>query len=435
MLALTVQLFAFSAAAEDVCYDDPTYWKMNQSAAVGDQLFEETEVTFDTYRPKELKEDESLRRGVDVSEWQKEIDWKAVRNDGIEFAFVRVGARGYGSTGKLIEDKLYKENIQGALDAGLQVGVYIFSQAITPEEAVEEAQFLLERIGEYDISLPLVFDYEYAGNPGRLKAAELTKEEATAICHAFCEAVEAEGYKAVVYANKSFLNNQLNAKEIDSVWLAHYIVETDYDGEYDFWQCTSQGKVQGITGYTDLDFWFMDFPFRDVSLTYWGYEGIRYAYEQSYINGMTKNTFGPEDNATRGQMITMLYRMMGAPEVTEPATFTDLTANYYRDAIAWGQQNSIVKGISETEFAPDADVTRQEFVTMLHRLAGEPESEYSLSEYEDAESVSNYASVAMSWAVEQGIIKGESETLLNPKGNATRAQITTILMRYDQIKE
>ena len=433
-LALTMQLFSFTAAAEDSFLDDPTYWKMSQSSAVGDQLYEETEVTFDTYRPRALKDNESLHRGVDVSEWQGKIDWEAVKNDGVEFVFVRVGARGYGSSGRIKEDENYKTNIQGALNAGLKVGVYIFSQAITPEEAVEEAKFLLDRIGDYDISLPLVFDYEYAGNPGRLEAAELTKKEATDIWHAFEAAVEAKGYQATLYANKYFLNNQLNAKDIDSVWLAHYIVETDYTGNYEFWQFTSSGKVKGISGKADLDFWFMDFPFRDVTLTHWAYESICYAYERGYVNGLDKNSFAPDTNATRGQMITMLYRMMGSPAVTQPSTFLDLTESYYMDAIAWGQQNGIVNGRSETRYDPDAYVSRQEFVTMLYRLAGKPESTYSLSAFMDAEDISEYAVSSMSWAVEQGIIRGESDTLLNPEGYATRAQIATILMRYDQIR-
>ena len=433
-LALTMQLFSFTAVAEDAFLDDPTYWKMNQSSAAGDQLYEETEVTFDTYRPRALKDNESLHRGVDVSEWQGKIDWEAVKNDGVEFVFVRVGARGYGSSGKMMEDKYYKTNIQGALNAGLKVGVYVFSQAITPEEAVEEAKFLLDRIGDYDISLPLVFDYEYAGNPGRLEAAELTKKEATDIWHAFEAAVEAKGYQATLYANKYFLNNQLNAKDIDSVWLAHYIVETDYTGNYEFWQFTSSGKVKGIAGKADLDFWFMDFLFRDVTLTHWAYESICYAYERGYVNGLDKNSFAPDTNATRGQMITMLYRMMGSPAVTQPSTFLDLTESYYMDAIAWGQQNGIVNGRSETRYDPDAYVSRQEFVTMLYRLAGKPESTYSLSAFMDAEDISEYAVSSMSWAVEQGIIRGESDTLLNPEGYATRAQIATILMRYDQIR-
>lgn len=434
LMALLVQVFSLGAfAADNTYYDDPMYWEETQA---GDRLYEEDTLTFDSFSTRTLQENESLRQGVDVSSYQEDIDWALAKADGVEFAFIRVGYRGYGS-GKLVEDSYYTKNIEGALAAGIKVGVYIYSQAITIEEGIEEAEFLIERVEGYEIDLPLIIDYEYAGGSGtsgRLYNAKLSKEEATAICNAFCDTAEESGYQAAVYANKSFLNNQLYADELRSVWLAHYAIKTDYTGDYDFWQCTSSGRVKGITGYVDLDFWFMDFPFRDVKLTYWGYDSIRYAYEHGFVNGVDTNTFAPEADATRGQMITMIYRMMGSPEVTGEATFTDLTQDYYKDAVAWGQQTGVINGRSETIFDPNAFVTRQELVSMLHRLLGEPDSSYSLSEFQDAGTVAEYASTAMSWAVENGIIRGETTTKLNPEGNATRTQIATILMRIDQMQ-
>ena len=437
LLALMTQICAVGVSAFDTYMEDPMYWN---EIYEGDRLYEESTITFDSFTTRQLADIEVLRCGIDVSSYQANIDWEAVKNDGVEFAFIRVGYRGWG-TGRLVEDSYYRKNIEGALAAGIRVGVYVYSQAITVEEGIEEAQFLMERVAGYDISLPLIMDYEYDnGKVGRLYEAKLTKEEATQIYEAFRKAAEAQGYHAALYANKSFLNNQLNAGALNSVWLAHYATETDYTGDYDFWQCTSSGTIQGITtGLVDLNFWFDDgtfqsvLPFRDVAIGDWAYAGIRYAYENGIVKGKSDNQFAPKDNATRGEVATMLYRLVNEPAVTGQSTFTDLTQTYYKDAITWAHQQGVIKGRTETTFDPDAPVTREELVTMLYRLVGEPTTSFSLSGFSDAQTVSNYARNAMAWAVENGIIKGQTTTTLNPQGKATREQIATILMRFSQL--
>ncbi len=446
VLGMLVQLCCFSVSAGDTYYnDDPLYW---EELHRDDSLYEDESVTFDDYTPRALKDGEVLRKGIDVSYYQnnlvdsRTLDWDAVKADGVEFVFVRVGYRGYGSAGKLQEDTYYKENIQGALDAGLIVGVYMFSQAITEEEAREEARFLMDRIGTYNVTLPLVMDYEYAGgSTGRLQAANLSKQAATDICHAFVDEAAQSGYQAMVYANKYFLYNQLHAGELDTVWLSHYISQTDYTGDYDFWQFTSQGAVDGITGRVDLNFWFDDgtlttgLPFRDVALDTWYYQWICYAYEQGMITGVTSSAFKPGDVTTRSQVITMLYRLAGEPDVTEEATFTDLVRDYYKKPIAWGQAEGITNGTPGNLFDPEGKITRQDMVTMLYRMAGQPDPTGDISKFQDHASVSDYARNAMTWAVEQGLIKGVSETelILNPFGTATRAEAATLLARFHQM--
>lgn len=418
---------------------DPENWEQQDNI----QLHEEEKITFDSFTTRELQDVEILRKGIDVSDHQGDIDWAKVKADGVEFAFVRVGYHGL-IVNSLNEDSCYQKNIEGALAQGIQVGVYFYSQAITVEEAIAEADYVLERIAGYGLSLPVVFDYEYGsynGTPGRLLAANLTKEEATAICKAFMNRVESKGYNALVYANRNFLYNQLNREELGETWMAHYALETDYQGDYAFWQCTSSGRVDGISGYVDLNFWFDDgtyqtvLPFRDVSVKFWGYKGIRYAYEKGLVKGVSDNAFAPEENATRGDVVTMLYRLMGSPEVKQKSPFTDLTHKYHEDPVAWGYEKDIIKGRTATAFDPAASVTRQELVTMLYRLAGEPKSNGDLSGYTDAASVGSFSRAAMTWAVEKGLIQGSKENgeiLLDPKGTATRAQIATILMRYQK---
>ncbi len=209
-----------------------------------------------------------IAHGIDVSKYQKDIDWKAVKEAGVEYAIIRVGFRGYGKTGGIGADTYFEKNIKGALEAGIEVGVYFFSQATTVEEAKEEAQYALDKIKDYNITLPVVMDFEYASvngkEGGRLYDANLSKAVATNVCLAFCETVENAGYEPMVYANSSMLKNKLNASDISSkykIWLANYTSMTAYTGEYDFWQYSSKGTVDGITGNVDCNFWYQESPF------------------------------------------------------------------------------------------------------------------------------------------------------------------------------
>lgn len=203
----------------------------------------------------------SKTTGIDVSKWQGSINWSQVKAAGMDFAIIRVGYRGADS-GSLSTDSTYATNLSGAQNAGIKMGVYIFSQAITPEEAREEARYAMSLVKGYNISLPIVMDFEFAsngGNNGRLYNAHLSKDAATAVCLAFCETVKAGGYEPMVYANKSMLTSNLNAGQISSkykIWLAHYVSNTDYAGDYTFWQYSDKGSVSGISGNVDMNYWY-----------------------------------------------------------------------------------------------------------------------------------------------------------------------------------
>ena len=204
-----------------------------------------------------------LLDGIDVSKYQGDIDWEKAKAAGVEFAFIRVGYRGYGASGNFGADTYYDHNMQGAIAAGIPVGVYFFSQATTQEEAIEEANYILERIGNYNISMPLVMDFEYAsasgGQTGRLYDAKLSQQDATNVCLAFCDTIKASGYTPMVYANLTMLEKGLYADQIQAnydIWLANYTNETSYTGLYSFWQYTSKGTVDGINGSVDCNFWY-----------------------------------------------------------------------------------------------------------------------------------------------------------------------------------
>lgn len=209
--------------------------------------------------------------GIDISRWQGNIDWKKVKADGINFALIRVALRTTES-GVLEADALYKENIEGALAAGLDVGVYVYSQAITTAEARAEANYTMKLIKGYNIKLPVVMDYEYYINhSGRLARANLSPAAATTICTAFCEEVEKNNYTAMVYANKSLLTDDVYADVLAKrfpIWLAQYpgwdsvtnSVHASYEGKYSYWQYTSSGSVAGISGNVDMNFRYIKKP-------------------------------------------------------------------------------------------------------------------------------------------------------------------------------
>lgn len=200
--------------------------------------------------------------GIDVSMHNKTVDFNKVKADGIDFVYVRVGYTGYTKKKlSLNYDPYYQENITNALAAGLQVGVYWYSQALNEEEALQEANMLLNVIGSYNITMPVVYDYEFAGvgEDGRLDSANLSKAQMTANSLAFLNRVSQMGYTPCLYANYSFLKNRVNASQISSIakiWLAHYNTSTDYPGGYEYWQYTSDGRVNGISGRVDMNVWY-----------------------------------------------------------------------------------------------------------------------------------------------------------------------------------
>lgn len=195
-------------------------------------------------------------KGIDVSKYQGKIDWAAVKEEGIEYAFIRLGLRGYESA-KIVLDEFYETNMQGANSAGVAAGVYFFTQAVTVEEAKEEADFVIEHLAGYDVSCPVVFDVErISGGKGR--ADQLTKEERTDITIAFCEAVKAAGYTPMIYGNVVCFTRLLDMTKLNDYekWYAFYDDYMYMPYNVSCWQYTEKGLVDGIPGNVDLNISF-----------------------------------------------------------------------------------------------------------------------------------------------------------------------------------
>ena len=247
-------------ASTDIFYTSPQYtgWRtdggkvyyydVNHNKITGNQVIGGVMYTFGG---DGALSQSSGNRGIDVSKYQGNIDWGAVAASGINFAIIRVGYRG-SSSGALVQDPYFKKNISGATKAGIKVGLYFFTQAVNEAEAVEEASMAMSLASGYKVTYPIFIDTESASN-GR--ANGLSKSARTAVVKAFCQTVRNGGYKAGVYASKSWYANQLNASALNGycIWVAQYNSSCTYSGKYDMWQYSSKGSVSGIKGNVDMN--------------------------------------------------------------------------------------------------------------------------------------------------------------------------------------
>lgn len=413
-------------------------------------MADERRTTYEDFRPRALRDGETLLRGIDVSQFQGDIDWKAVAESGVQFAIVRVAARGWGSSGNMLVDTSFRENLTEAHNNGLLVGAYIYSQAITPDEAREEAQFLASLVRDYQIDLPLVFDQEFAndinGNyVGRLYNAQLPRQEMTDLCTAFCAETERLGYESMVYANPYTLNYHLCPDQISRLWLAHFCTETSYTGNYEFWQCSSTGKVPGIAYNVDLDFWFANIAaplFTDVSADHWAYRDLCTAVEKGWIKGCPDGRFLPADSVTRAQFVTMLARLSGdaLPEVDE-RPFPDVpTDQYYAASVAWAVRNGIINGYPDGTFGLDDSITREQMAHIMTVYLAHLDMDTTSfdaavdDEISDLDQISGWALNDVRFCYAAGLLYGR-ENGFDPLGIATRAEAGVVLARLDRVVE
>ena len=313
----------------------------------------------------------STALGIDVSEWQGNIDWKKVAASGVKFAFIRTGYRGYES-GKINEDKNFKKNIAGAKNAGINVGVYFYTQAVNASEAVAEAEFVLNSLSGYDINLPIVYDIESVNdnNPtGRLDTAKLSRDKLTELCTSFCARVEKSGYKGMVYANKYWLTSKLNAAKIAEkyqIWIAKYIDKksqtTEYNGEYNCWQYSYSAKVDGINGGVDVNRMYMIPPAQVTGLTDYNItdDSISLAWNSSkYANRYMIEMYNASGEKER--FYTTAYTSCKIPnlEKDKAYSFNVIARNDYNGSILDSAPSSCVTGTGNVKHFVTFDVTEK----------------------------------------------------------------------------
>ena len=195
-------------------------------------------------------------KGIDLSRYQGEVDWAKVAADGVDYAMIRVGIRGYG-TGEIVLDDTLDTNMMGATYEGIDVGAYFFTQAISEEEAIEEANAVIEALAPYNITYPVAIDVEDV-NDSEARTANLTAQQRTDYVIAFCETLEAAGYTPMIYGNLKTFCDMLEMERLNDYekWFAFYDSYVYFPYEISMWQYTDSGSVNGIEGNVDLNITF-----------------------------------------------------------------------------------------------------------------------------------------------------------------------------------
>lgn len=199
--------------------------------------------------------------GVDLSYHNTDVDWEALAASPIEFVMLRCGYRGY-TEGGLVEDERFREYAKAANEHGLALGVYFFTQALTEQEAIAEAEFTLKMIEDYDISYPVALDTELVNDDdARTNQTELSREELTNICKVYCERIREAGYYPMIYASENWFRRKLNVHDLKDYdfWAPQYLDENDFLYDFTIWQYTESGSAPGVSGEVDLDISMVDY--------------------------------------------------------------------------------------------------------------------------------------------------------------------------------
>lgn len=234
-----------------------TTWDLTITVAdsIPQQQYGTSSTPFASFVAANRSTDPDVRYGIDVSEWQGNIDFDAVKSAGCSFVFMRAG---YGYR-NITEDKWFRENLRKAKAAGIDTGIYFYSGASNVEAAREQARWVCEQLGDTPIELPIAFDFE---DFGTFQEFGMSLHDLNELYFAFADEVEKHGHTSILYSSKNFLESTWteDAKSAHGVWLAHYIDKTNYTGDYAVWQGASDGQISGIDGYVDLNVMYKKFP-------------------------------------------------------------------------------------------------------------------------------------------------------------------------------
>ncbi len=196
---------------------------------------------------------ENVSYGIDVSAWQTNVDYEKVKEQGCEFVLMRMGY----CYGEIKKDDYYDQNMENATAAELDVGVYFYTTANTEEKAREQARWIVEQLDGRQLDYPVAFDWE---EWGQFQQYNMNIRDLNSIFEAFCDELEKNGYSGMLYSSKNFLNNFWENKNNRTVWLAHYVDETDYEGQFAIWQASAYGRIEGIEGDVDMNIRLNDMP-------------------------------------------------------------------------------------------------------------------------------------------------------------------------------
>ena len=435
-------------------------------------------------------------RGVDVSEHQGTVDWKAAASQA-DFALVRIGYTG-NSLGGIYKDSQADANIAGCKANNIPFGLYYYAGATTPEKAREEANKVLEYIGMSNLSalsLPVFYDVEETRNI--LNTGVVTDTDLLSIITAFCGTLEDCGIRTGVYASTSVWNSRMNSGSYDrwAKWAAQWETNslTTLRGAH-VWQYDSQGQLPGVAGDVDVDYWLgkvgetgqafnavieppscvengtlscsgvtksqsVQLPIRPLGHSYvngvcvrctsnesvfdrfkdvvpgkWYSDAVGWAVSRGITTGTSADTFGTMEPCTRGQIMTFLWRLAGSPMAKNRVSpFTDVKeGKYYYDAVLWAVENGITTGTTATTFSPNKQCTRAQAVAFLWRFGGGETPNLKENPFRDLSPDSPFYDPIL-WAYENHITSGTSEGVFSPRKICNRATIVKLLLTASKL--
>ena len=407
----------------------------------------------------------AVKRGIDVSRWDYEVDWDAVKADDVSFAIIRCG---HHHNAALETDEYWERNAAECERLGIPYGVYFYAKATTVEEARQEAQYVVNLLRGKSPSLPVYYDLEDG-------AILDVGTDLAAVAKTFCDTIAAAGYQPGIYANLWWWNSFLTDPVFESWprWVAQYAPACAYEGTYGIWQCTSQGSIDGIDGWVDINF-MMDPTFvpdagdahvadefySDTPKEAWYVqEGwLDYVVANDLMTGDTidgelSGTFRPEGTVLRGEVATVLYRYANpeASDTNDPSQYQQSTdfkdaqyPYYWNAAINWCAENGVITGYRDAQgrdtgyFGPNDPISREDLATMLARFAasygGVDTSDYDEGTFvglPDHGETHDYAVKSLGWCADQeimtGFILGDGERELRPRATATRAEFAKMI--------
>lgn len=421
------------------------------------------------------------KKGIDVSSHQGYIDWDTVANY-IDFAIIRLG---YGQDYTHQDDTQWYRNVEACTRLNIPFGVYIYSYATSENAIRSEVRHVLRLLKGYSPSLPVYLDLEDADIVKKCTPAQILNQSTI-----FCEMIEAAGYTPGIYANANWWDKYLAFSQYNrwERWVAQYGSELHDSRPYTMWQYSNTESVPGIWGDVDMNYWYGETFDLGCAHSYYSYTihvdnctkgGVRYyrctncdkvfsenvttciasrykdvppqwdwahlaidcMVESGTFQGVSADRFAPDGVMTRAMAVTVIWRWLGCPDYKNRSNFRDVPQDaWYGDAVAWAQENNIVKGVGDGLFSPMAEVSREQFAVMLYRYHSgiwsddykESLPEYALWQFSDRDDASDYAVQALSWAVNCRFIQGSEEEgniLLLPGNGITRAQVAVILYR------
>lgn len=393
----------------------------------------------------------AVKKGIDVSSWQKSINWSSVKASDVDFAIIRCGwgdnvlvdeKGGEAGKGDGIfdqDDKYWKINADACTRLGIPFGVYIYSYAETVEQAKSEAEHVLRLVKGYNLSYPIYYDMEDAVQD------KLSNDELAELAKTFCGIIEDNGYDVGVYASKNWFDNKLVDPCFDTWerWVAQWNSSCTYSKEFRLWQATSSGAVPGIEGRVDLNFEMDPELPNDALRDAWYMTSGAYDFVTKYGimgNFDNSNMFHPYGTLSRGQIATIMWRLCGEPSYSGDVPFTDVPeSSYYYEAIGWAASAGLLSGYGDGTFAPDGAVTVEQLAVFVNRFAtmrrehmGSQTGMGGLDEVEDAAAVSPFAENAVDWCIGQGIMSDylrETDDRVNPTRAAARCEAASFFHR------